>query len=349
MEQSEKLERLEKRIENAKKKVKEQQRISQTSSVEEAIELFKNSSILAMSRIDRPDLGSYVVCSLEALLSISSDLDNFKKFLLSRDVKLLEKVNELSEFNSSLDLNLNNSEHDDVISVLNNRVYPLLDNINKIESELGKLINKQETQTKLRTSVGSSGIIDKASLIDNDEDLIDYFNKLINQLNNNIEEKNKTIENLRDDIRKLSEAYNEMQSNLLKSIEEKDQTIKELVDKNKDIEVLCENFNNIGAVRENIDSETINKLAGLYDILTENVKQFANDLAFKERGKTIKEGERHPGFKTEINNKELEELYIKNNYKITRQMVEYFNSIKPITYQGLMLRLKKMNIWKGRE
>ena len=86
----------------------------------------------------------------------------------------------------------------------------------------------------------------------------------------------------------------------------------------------------------------------LIDLVRNNVEALSTS-EFMRSDVNKQVGEKSPLYKKDINTDELIEMYIKSGYKLTDEVVNYFNSKATISYNGLMERLKKQGVWRGRE
>lgn len=90
--------------------------------------------------------------------------------------------------------------------------------------------------------------------------------------------------------------------------------------------------------------EQLDTLKRTINILEENTKLIAGSVGARKR---LINNPSSVAFKHGIDNEELKRVYVANNYKITKDMLEYFNSKEKITYDGLRKRLQSLGVWKG--
>lgn len=96
-----------------------------------------------------------------------------------------------------------------------------------------------------------------------------------------------------------------------------------------------------------------NRIKELLELLERNVKSLAvseymRSNKFKEKSKRT--GEMSNRFNHAVGNDELIRLYEANGYKLTNDIVDYFNAKGAnITYYGLRKRLIAIGVWKGKQ
>lgn len=95
------------------------------------------------------------------------------------------------------------------------------------------------------------------------------------------------------------------------------------------------------------------KINELLELLERNVKSLAvseymRSNKFKEKSKRT--GEMSNRFNHAVGNDELIRLYEANGYKLTNDIVDYFNAKGAnMTYYGLRKRLITIGVWKGKQ
>ena len=96
-----------------------------------------------------------------------------------------------------------------------------------------------------------------------------------------------------------------------------------------------------------------NRIDELLEVIERNVKSLAvseymKSNKFKEKSKRT--GEMSNRFNHAVSNDELIRLYEANGYKLTKDIVDYFNAKGAnITYYGLRKRLITIGVWKGKQ
>ncbi len=119
--------------------------------------------------------------------------------------------------------------------------------------------------------------------------------------------------------------------------------------------VLNEKINNLENLlnNNNVLSAGNSRIDELLDVLDRNVKSLAvseymKSDKFKENSKRT--GEMSNRFNHKVDSDELIRLYEANEYKLTNDIVDYFNAKGAnITYNGLRKRLITIGVWKGNQ
>lgn len=125
---------------------------------------------------------------------------------------------------------------------------------------------------------------------------------------------------------------------------------KDVDDANSELEQLRIKYNTlIGRYKQLLSKEEqLNKQIETLDetikILQKNTKLIAGSVGARKR---MVANTQPVALKTNIKDDELIEVYKNNGYKITEEMLKYFNKKEKITYDGLRKRLQRLGIWKG--
>lgn len=123
---------------------------------------------------------------------------------------------------------------------------------------------------------------------------------------------------------------------------ENNQTLKERIK-------YLENLNNYkDEVMNNLVKNNGEALRNALELIEENAKLIAASKGNREKQRVAR-GANSNKFIQEIDNDELVSLYSKAGYKLTKEILEYYNSKTSVTYQGLKVRLQSLGVWKGRE
>ena len=102
-------------------------------------------------------------------------------------------------------------------------------------------------------------------------------------------------------------------------------------------------------INDTVNSGLLSRANSLMDVFERRVEVLANTDNFVRHCKAPKSGETAPKFIQEISTEELVDLYEKNGYKLTDDIVQHFNKVARISWHGLRERLIQAGVWKGRQ
>lgn len=164
------------------------------------------------------------------------------------------------------------------------------------------------------------------------------FDDRLNELSEIVIESETKSRLLADEVKQLEEEkrileirLQSLKSNTKYRIEKLMDTNKELIEKESDFSRL-----------ENEWSELKDKIDNAISLIETHSKSIATSKNMKSG---IGRGNRIEGLDTE----DIIKDYISNGMKITKEMREKYNREYGITYHGMMERLKKAGVWRGRQ
>lgn len=226
-----------------------------------------------------------------------------------------------------------------VINDLRSLLDEMKESLEKSHYYIYNEINKVGSDNEL-LNVLNYVIANLAEIRQRRQDIIDYMDEI--RINYRI-----TDDINIGNVKLIGELENEIRNSRL----ENDRLLAEINKLNERImELENERNKQIVMQTESTVDVRINELLDLVNrnIQSLSVSEYLKSDAYKE--KSALTGEESHRFKHSINNEELKQMYINNGYKLTSDIVDYFNSKAKngVTYQALSNRLKGMGVWVGR-